>query len=393
MRGSRRDAGSGELARLRRRSRRRMKYSPLTDITRDNVAPAPQAWKWRTGERRPRLRRHRTRPGYSGHAAHDRRHALPHHTLQPAWWRSTPRPGASSGATIPGPTPLASRPTARASCIAGVAAWSDGTRPADLPQLPLAADRARRRHREADPFLRQNGEIDLTAGLIHSVNQLHYTNTSPPVVWRDLVILGNGVGDRLDLPGRSARRRPGVRRAHRASAVWRFETDPAPGESGNDTWEDGSWRRPATPMSGRRSPWTPRAGCVYLPVEHAEQRLVRRRAEGRQLFAESVVCLDARTGRRVWHFQIVHHGLWDYDLPAPPVAGDGAADGQTSDVVAVPDQAGIPLRLRPRDRQAGLADRGAPRAGERRARRARLAHPAIPHQAASRSPAGLPEAT
>ena len=96
-----------------------------------------------------------------------------------------------------------------------------------------------------------HGVSDLSKGLVWEINKTHYTNTSPPIVYRDLVILGNGVGDRLayrnDPPG-------DVRAfdARTGTMVWTFHTIPQPGEFGNDTWQNDSWSFTAIPMSGRR---------------------------------------------------------------------------------------------------------------------------------------------
>ena len=189
-----------------------------------------------------------------------------------------------------------------------------------------------------------HGEIDLTADLAHDptrpVRKEHYTNTSPPVVWGDLVIVGNGVGDRLayrhDPPGdlqafdvRTGRR------------VWRFRTIPAPGQVGNDTWRDSSWA-----YEGHTNVWAPftvdsARGLVYLPVGTPTNDWYGGERKGANLFAETLLCLDARTGRRVWHFQVTHHGLWDYDLPAPPTLATITHDGRRVDVVAVPTKQGF----------------------------------------------------
>jgi quinoprotein glucose dehydrogenase len=186
----------------------------------------------------------------------------------------------------------------------------------------------------------QGGEIDLTRDLSRPVRTEHYTNTSPPVVWGDLVIVGNGVGDRLayrnDPPGdiqafdvRTGRR------------VWRFRTVPAPGETGNDTWRDSSWA-----YAGHTNVWAPftvdsARGLVYLPVGTPTNDWYGGERKGANLFAESILCLDARTGRRVWHFQVTHHGLWDYDLPAPPALATVTHEGRRVDVVVVATKQGF----------------------------------------------------
>jgi quinoprotein glucose dehydrogenase len=172
------------------------------------------------------------------------------------------------------------------------------------------------------------------------VRKDHYTNTSPPVIYRDLVIVGNGVGDRLvydnDPPGdvqafdvRTGRR------------VWKFSPIPQAGEFGVETWENESWK-----YTGHTNVWAPfsvdsQRGLVYLPVGTPSNDWYGGRRPGHNLFAESVVCLDANTGRRVWHFQTVHHGLWDYDLPAPPVLVSIRPNGRPIDAVAVPAKTGF----------------------------------------------------
>ncbi|MBL8995794.1 MAG: PQQ-binding-like beta-propeller repeat protein [Gemmatimonadetes bacterium] len=184
------------------------------------------------------------------------------------------------------------------------------------------------------------GEIDLTTGLSRPVRREHYTNTSPPVIWGDLVIVGNGVGDRLMYRGDP----PGdvqafdVRTGRR---VWRFKTVPEPGEFGNETWGDSSWA-----FKGHTNVWAPftvdsARGLVYLPVGTPSDDWYGGERPGANLFAESLVCLDARTGRRVWHFQVAHHGLWDYDLPAPPNLLTVQHEGRATDIVVAPTKQGF----------------------------------------------------
>ena len=188
-----------------------------------------------------------------------------------------------------------------------------------------------------------SGVVDLVAGLSRSTNRLQYTQTSPPVVWGNLVIVGNGVADRLVYAGDP----PGdvqafdVRTGRR---VWRWSGIPLSARSeGASTWEGESWRR-----VGHTNVWAPFSvdaarGLLYLPVSTASNDGYGGNRLGDNLFAESVVCLDVRTGRKVWHFQTVHHGLWDYDLPAPPVLARvrGTGTGAARDIVAVPTKTGF----------------------------------------------------
>ena len=177
-----------------------------------------------------------------------------------------------------------------------------------------------------------NGVVDLSEGLVWAINKKHYTNTSPPIVFKDLIIVGNGVGDRLmyknDPPG-------DVRAFHARTGklVWKFNTIPQRGEFGNNTWDAGSWQ-----FTGHTNVWAPMSvdeqrGLLYMPVSTPSNDYYGGRRPGQNLFAESIVCLDANTGQRKWHFQIVHHGLWDYDPASAPNLVTITVDGKRIDAV------------------------------------------------------------
>jgi quinoprotein glucose dehydrogenase len=184
------------------------------------------------------------------------------------------------------------------------------------------------------------GEVDLTEQLLWHTNRLHYTQTSPPVVYGDLVILGNGVWDGFVYP----KDPPGNIQAfdvRSGELVWSFNPIPQQGEFGNETWEDGSWR-----IKGHTNAWAPMTvdverGLLYAPMGTPSGDYYGGDRKGDNLFAETLLCLDARTGERVWHFQAVHHGLWDYDLPGAPVLYTAAVDGRTVDAVAVAAKTGF----------------------------------------------------
>ena len=162
-----------------------------------------------------------------------------------------------------------------------------------------------------------HGSINLLDGLQWPVNPKHYTNTSPPLIFGDLVIVGNGVADRLiyrhDPPG-------DVRAfdARTGRQVWTFHTVPRDGEPGSETWGGHSNR-----YTGHTNVWAPmtldeRRGLLYLPVSTPSNDFYGGNRLGADLYGDTLVCLDARTGVRRWHYQLVHHGLWDYDPPGPP---------------------------------------------------------------------------
>lgn len=167
------------------------------------------------------------------------------------------------------------------------------------------------------PAFGQNGRIDLTQGLGRAVNRRHYGVSSPPIIVRDVVVMGSKVHDvplTKEMPPGDVRGfdvRTGKQR-------WRFRSIPQAGEFGNETWEKESWK-----TTGAANVWTMMSaddelGYVYLPFSTPANDWYGGQRHGNGLFGESLVCLDARTGKRVWHFQMVHHGLWDYDLPAAP---------------------------------------------------------------------------
>jgi quinoprotein glucose dehydrogenase len=178
----------------------------------------------------------------------------------------------------------------------------------------------------------EKGIVDLSQNLIWPIDRKHYTNTSPPVIYKDLVILGNGVGDRLvyrnDPPGdiRAFEARTG-------KLAWSFHTIPQRGELGHETWPEG-----ATRYTGHTNAWAPMSldaerGLLYVPVGTPSNDLYGGNRIGEGLFGESIVCLDANTGIRKWHFQLVHHGIWDYDPPSPPNLVTIAPDGTRVDAV------------------------------------------------------------
>src|SRR6202040_2920709 len=122
--------------------------------------------------------------------------------------------------------------------------------------------------------------------------------------------------------------------------IWQFNTIPRPGEFGNDTWEENSWS-----FNGNTGVWTqitadPEAGLVYLPVESPTSDLYGGHRPGNNLFGETLVAVDLKTGVRKWHFQLVHHGIWDMDIPDAPILADITINGRAIKAVAQPTKQG-----------------------------------------------------
>lgn len=184
------------------------------------------------------------------------------------------------------------------------------------------------------PGFGADGVVDLYEGLDRPVpKDGTIGSSSPPMVVGDVAVVGAAQGatspSKENIAGfiRGYDIRTGKR-------LWIFHTIPVIGEFGNNTWEKDSWS-----FTGNTTVWAPmsadlKLGYVYLPVETPTNDFFGGDRPGDNLFAESLVCLDAKTGKRVWHFQFVHHGIWDYDTVAPPILLDITVDGRKIPVVA-----------------------------------------------------------
>jgi quinoprotein glucose dehydrogenase len=187
------------------------------------------------------------------------------------------------------------------------------------------------------PTFGANGCVDLRDGLGRDVTGLYVLSTTPGAIYKDLLIVGTRVSEG---PGPSA---PGHIRAYdvRTGRIrWIFHTIPWPGEYGYDTWPQDAWKR-----AGGANAWSgisvdTRRGLVFLPVGSAAFDFWGGDRTGMNLFANCVLALDAATGRRVWHYQLVHHDLWDRDPPAAPVLVTVRRNGRNIDAVAQATKSG-----------------------------------------------------
>ena len=172
-------------------------------------------------------------------------------------------------------------------------------------------------------------QIDLEKGEIG----LH----SAPTIVGDVVVVGSAFSEGLNYPRKSNTR--GLARAfdvRTGKQLWKFDPFPKPGELGYDTWENNS-----LDYVGNMGVWAqitadPELGLVYLPVESPTQDIYGGNRAGANLFGESLVAVDVKTGRRKWHFQFTHHPIWDLDIPAAPILADIVVDGKAIKAVAVP---------------------------------------------------------
>ena len=163
-----------------------------------------------------------------------------------------------------------------------------------------------------------------------------------PVVAKNVVLVG--AAHRAGSIPRSRKNAKGYVRAYDARTgkrLWIFHTIPLPGEFGNDTWNEGSWE-----YTGNTGVWTQmtvdeQLGIAYLPVEIPTGDYFGGHRPGNNLFGESLLAVDLQTGKRIWHYQLVHHPIWDYDIPCAPILVDITVNGRKIAAVAQPTKQGF----------------------------------------------------
>jgi glucose dehydrogenase len=195
------------------------------------------------------------------------------------------------------------------------------------------------------PSFGEGGVVDMKKGTVFGKGQQIDLETgeiglhSTPTVVKDVVIVGSSFKEGMTV--KTHNNTKGMVRAFdvkTGKVLWTFNTIPKPGEFGNDTWENESWA-----TNGNTGVWTgitvdEEAGLVYLPVESPTSDFYGGHRPGNNLFGESLVCVDLKTGQRKWHFQIVHHPIWDYDLSSPAILLDINVNGKPIKAVALPSK-------------------------------------------------------
>jgi quinoprotein glucose dehydrogenase len=232
----------------------------------------------------------------------------------------------------------------------GLAYWTDGRRERLLlgtgDAYLIAVDAATG---ALDPAFGAAGKVDLMAGVARATRATTFTNSSAPIVVRDVVVVGASVHDgpttkewpRGDVTGYDVRT---------GRKLWTFRSIPEKGSAGYDTWSGD-----AAEYTGSTNVWTTTSadeelGLVYLPFGTPTNDFYGGHRPGANLFAESIVAVDVATGARRWHYQAVHHGLWDYDLPAAPTLVDITVNGRAIKALAQVSKQGFTYVL---DRRTG----------------------------------------
>lgn len=309
------------------------KFSPLDQIDRDNFGQLKVIWRWRPPDQQ----------------------IIAREGIESNYFRSTP---VAVGGVLYTSTPLGlvcaldaatgvqlwsfdpeawKDRGAYATMHRGVAYWSGGGQEriffGTSTDYLYALDA---RTGRPDSSFGEGGRVELTKGLRREVPGDLYALISPPIVCGDVIVVGSSIDD---MRGRPTPRPmpPGDVRgfdARTGKQLWVFQTIPQQGEYGNETWGADSWKD-----FGAANVWSMMSadselGYVYLPVSTPSNDFYGGERPGDNLFGDSIVCLDARTGKRVWHFQLTHHGLWDYDPPAAPVLLDLKVKGKRIKAVA-----------------------------------------------------------
>lgn len=177
----------------------------------------------------------------------------------------------------------------------------------------------------------KSGVVDLRVGVADAYPKAEYSATSPPAIYQDLVIIGAAV------PEYPSKGPSGFVRAfdvRTGKLVWTFHTIPQEGEPGHETWQENAWRDRTGANVWSIMSVDAERGLVFLPIGSASYDFYGADRKGLDLFANSLVALDAATGKLVWYYQMVHHDIWDYDPPAQPVLLTVQHDGKGTPAVA-----------------------------------------------------------
>ncbi|HVP45965.1 MAG TPA: pyrroloquinoline quinone-dependent dehydrogenase [Bryobacteraceae bacterium] len=293
-----------------------MRFSPLKQIHRGNVAKLRRAWMYHTGEVKP------------GTATSDRYRVAAFEAtplvVDGVMYFSTPSSRVialdpESGREIWQFDPQAGRSGPRRfKAHRGVAYWESGDRSdrrilfGTFDGRLIALDA--RTGKPCEGF-GDSGSVDLRAGVADSWPDATYGVTSPPAIYQQLAIVG------AELPEYPSKGPSGAVRAfdvRTGKLAWTFHTIPRPGEPGSTTWVGDAWQNRTGANVWSIMSVDHERGMVFLPVGSASYDFYGADRKGEDLFAKSLVALNAATGKLIWYYQMVHHDVWDYDLPAQP---------------------------------------------------------------------------
>ena len=298
------------------------RYSPLTQINTRNVRTLRRAWTYHTGDSGGNFE---TTPIVADHVM----------------YFSTQTQKIVAAEPETGKEIWKFDPNSRARELRGVSYWPGDRQTA--PRILFGTSDGRLMALDAKtgkpvPGFGDNGTINLRNGLAEAYAGAAYAITSPPAIYRDLVIVGPSTQETVS---RGPSGDPRAFDVRTGKPVWRFHTVPQPGEPGNETWGPGGWKDRAGP-----SLWGPitidaERGMVFLPIGNPADSLYGADRKGTNLYANSVVALNAASGKLRWYYQIVHHDLFDYDVDAPPALIEVNRNGRKIPAVAETTKMGL----------------------------------------------------
>jgi quinoprotein glucose dehydrogenase len=292
-------------------------YSPLAQIDRQNVTGLRVAWKFDTGEEGGLETNPLVIAGVVYANTPSRKVVALDAVTGKLLWKF------DSG--IPGEGP-----------VRGAAYWTDGHQGrifSAVNNFLYALDAS---DGKPIPQFGEGGRIDLRKDLDRDYRQQSFTMTSPGVIYQDLIIVGGKEPEDHPAP-------PGDIRAYdvRTGALrWTFHTIPRPGEFGYDTWPAGAWAKAGAANNWAGMVVDAQRGILYAPTGSAVTDWYGADRVGDDLFSDTLLALDAATGKRLWHFQGVHHDLWDRDFPAPPALLTVTSGGKRVEAVAQTTKSG-----------------------------------------------------
>jgi glucose dehydrogenase len=302
------------------------RYSPLAMIDRGNVSDLKVAWRWPSADRELQTSNPLWRAGRNEETPLMVNGTL--YTITGLGLIAALDPASGGTRWVYDPESYKAGGFGNATFVQrGLAYWTDGVEERvlagtnDAYLLSVNAKTGK-----PDLAFGREGKVDLLLAIPGANRALRQMSARRPLVAGDIIVMGSSVND--SAPNKEMP--PGYVQAfdvRTGRPRWSFHTVPRAGELGFDTWENG-----AAEYSGNSNVWAgmaydPELDYVYLPTSTPTNDYYGGHRLGDNLFAESLVCVEAKTGKRVWHFQAVHHGLWDYDFPSTPVLGEITVGG------------------------------------------------------------------
>ena len=325
------------------------KYSPLDQINKDNVSKLAIAWRWSSPDNAVVEANPTARPGGYADTPLMVKGVLYTVTSLGQIAAINPATGESIWTLDPGNWKTA-RPGNLGYVHRGITYWSDGK----VERLLLGTHDAYlisvdARTGKLDAAFGESGQIDLMGTMQYAKRATNYSVSAAPVICKDVIVVGASIHDgpthkewpRGDISGFDVRT---------GKRLWTIHSIPQKGEFGNETWGDDSWT-----YTGSTNVWTNMStdeelGYVFLPFGTPTDDFYGGHRPGDNLFAETIMAVDAKTGKRVWHFQGVHHGVWDYDFPSAPILVDITVNGKPVKALAQVSKQGFTYVL---DRRNG----------------------------------------